>query len=95
MDKQYGDTRKTLLSRYQLPQGFRYLCHLLETLSPVLSKRLSAFLAARAHFWLMFNLVFFRTPRAFSAQLLSNPLASTLYWRLRLFLSMGRTLHFP
>ena len=40
----------------------------------------SAFLATRAHFWLMANLLSTRTPRFFSTGLLSRKSAPDLYW---------------
>ena len=52
-----------------------------------------AFLAARAHCWLMVNLSSTRTPRSLSAELLSSRSTPSLYWCMRLFLPRRRTLH--
>ena len=51
-----------------------------------------AFLAARAHCWLMVNLSSTSTPRSFSAELLSSRSAPSLYWCIGLFLPRCRTL---
>lgn len=49
--------------------------------------------AAKTHFWLMISLVTTRTPRTFSAGLLSS--WGTLNMYLGLFLSIYRTFHLP
>ena len=54
-----------------------------------------AFLAARAHCWLMVNLSSTRTPRSLSAELLSGRSTPSLYWCMGLFLPRCRTLHLP
>ena len=54
-----------------------------------------AFLAVRAHCWLMVNLSSTRTPRSLSSELLSSRSALTLYWCMGLFLPRCRTLHLP
>ena len=54
-----------------------------------------AFLAARAHCWLMINLLSSRTSRSLSAELLSNRSAPSLYWCMGLLLPRCRTLHLP
>ena len=54
---------------------------------------LLAFLAARAHCWLMVNLSSTRTPRSLSAELLSSRSTPRLYWWMGLFLPRCRTLH--
>ena len=51
-----------------------------------------AFLAARAHCWLMVNLLSTRTPRSLSAELLYSRSTPSLYWCMGLFLPMCRTL---
>ncbi|KAK4827398.1 LOW QUALITY PROTEIN: hypothetical protein QYF61_017803 [Mycteria americana] len=48
----------------------------------------------RAHCWLIFNLVCTKTPKSFSAKLLSNWLAPSIYWCMELFLLRCKTLHF-
>ena len=49
--------------------------------SPLMHPRIPlAFMATRAHCWLMANLSFTRTPRSFSAELLSSRSAANLYW---------------
>lgn len=50
--------------------------------------------AARVYCRLKFNLVFIRTPRAFSVNLLSSWVAPSIYWHMRLFLPRCRTLYF-
>ena len=42
-------------------------------------RRLLVFLAAKVHCWLMVNLVSIRSPRSFSAKLLSSKLVSSLF----------------
>ena len=54
-----------------------------------------AFLAGRAHCWLMVNLSSTRTPRSLSAELLSSRSTPSLYWCMALFLPRCRTLHLP
>ena len=54
-----------------------------------------AFLAARAHCWLMVNLSSTRTPRSLSAELLSSRSTPSLYWCMGLFLPRCRTVHLP
>ena len=54
-----------------------------------------AFLAARAHCWLIVNLSSTRTPRFLSAELLSSRSIPSLYWCMGLFLPRCRTLHLP
>ena len=54
-----------------------------------------AFLAARAHCWLMVNLSSTSTPRSLSAELLSSSSTPSLYWCMRLFLPRCRTLRLP
>ena len=54
-----------------------------------------AFLAARAHCWLMVNLSSTRTPRSHSTELLSRRSTPSLYWCMGLFLPSCRTLHLP
>ena len=54
-----------------------------------------AFLAARAHCWLMVNLLSTRTPRSLSTELLSSRSTPSLYWCMGLFLPRCRTLNFP
>ncbi|KAK4810782.1 hypothetical protein QYF61_008754, partial [Mycteria americana] len=61
----------------------------------LMQPRIPLALAARAHCWLMFNLVSTRTPRSFSARLLSSWVAPSIYWCLGLFLPKCRTWHFP
>lgn len=53
---------------------------------------ISFFFAARAHFWLTFNLVL---TRSFSDKVLSSWAAPNICWCLGLVLSRGRTLCFP
>lgn len=55
---------------------------------------LLAFLSVRACCWLMFNLVFTRTPTSFSARLHCSCVAPNTCWCLGLFLPRYRTLHF-
>jgi len=50
-------------------------------------------LCCKGTFWLMFYLVFTRTPSFFSAKLLSSLSFPSLSWCLGLFLFRGRTLH--
>jgi len=54
-----------------------------------------AFLASRAHCWLMVNLSSTRTPRSLSSELLSSRSTPSLYWCIGLFLPRCRTLHLP
>ena len=54
-----------------------------------------AFLAARAHCWLMVNLSSTSTPRSLSTELLSSRSTPSLYWCMGLFLPRCRTLHLP
>lgn len=53
-----------------------------------------AFLVARAHCFLVLNMVPTRTHRSFSRKLLSGWLAPIMHWFLGLFLPRCRTLHF-
>ena len=53
------------------------------------------FFAARAHCWLPVSLLSCRTPRSFSAKLLSNQPAPSEYCCIALFLPRGRTSRFP
>ena len=57
-------------------------------------KMLLAFLVARAYRWLMVYLESTRTPRCFSAEMLSSWSSPILYWCLELFLPGCRTLCF-
>ena len=54
-----------------------------------------AFLAARAHYWLMVNLSSTSTPSSVSTEVLSSRSAPSLYWCMGLFLPRCRTLHVP
>ena len=54
-----------------------------------------AFLADRAHCWLMVNLSSTRTPRPLSAELFSSRSTPSLYWCMGLFLPRCRTLLLP
>ncbi|XP_068782109.1 uncharacterized protein [Struthio camelus] len=67
---------------------------LLATLCLMHPRRPLAFLAARAHCCLMLNLST-RTPRSFSAELLSSRSAPSLDWCLGFFLPTCRTLPLP
>jgi len=50
-------------------------------------------LATKAHCWLTANLLSTRTPRSFSAELLSSRSSPNLYWCMRLLLLKCKTLH--
>lgn len=52
-----------------------------------------AFLAVRAHCWLMAQLLFTRTPRSFCTELLSSRSSPKLYQCMQLLLSECRTLY--
>ena len=52
-----------------------------------------AFLAVRAHCWLMAKLLFTRTPRSFCTELLSSRSSPKLYQCMQLLLSECRTLY--
>jgi len=54
-----------------------------------------AFLATKACFQLVLNLLSTRTPRSFSIELLSSRSVPNLYWCMQLFLPSCRTLHLP
>ena len=54
-----------------------------------------AFLATRAHCWLVVNLSSASSPRSLSAELLSSRAAPSLYWCMGLFLPRCSTLHLP
>jgi len=54
-----------------------------------------AFLAIRAHCWLMVKLLSTSTPRSLSAELLSNRSTPSLYRCMGLFVPRCRTLHLP
>ena len=54
-----------------------------------------AFLAARAHCWLMVNLSSTSSPRSLCTELLSSRSAPSLYWCMGLFFPRCRTLHLP
>lgn len=66
----------------------------LELLAMLLLRRLVAFLAMRAHCWLVVALLPARIPRTFSGKLLSSQLATTVCWWVGLFFSRCRTWHF-
>lgn len=55
---------------------------------------LLAFLVARAHCWLMFNLVATRTPKSFSVNLLPSWVSPNMYRCMGFFLPRCRTLFF-
>lgn len=57
-------------------------------------RRLLAFLAARAHFWLVVNMLVEKSSRSFSAELRSSQMAPRLYWSLGLFMPRCRTSYF-
>ncbi|XP_063211414.1 uncharacterized protein LOC134524983 [Chroicocephalus ridibundus] len=67
---------------------------LLATVFPRQPRMPLAFLATRAHCWLMDNLLSTRTPRSFSSELLPSMSAPNIYWCLAFFLPRCRTLHF-
>ena len=68
---------------------------LLATLFLMQPRMLLALLAARMHYWLVFNLVSTRTRRSIFTKLLSSLSSPSMYWCLGLFLPRCRTVHFP
>lgn len=56
------------------------------------SRRLLAFCAKKAYFWLVVNFLFTGTPAPFLPSFLSAP---SIYWCLGLFLPKCRTCHLP
>lgn len=75
------------MGRITSPDLFAILC-LTQSRIPL------SFLATKAHYWLMFNLVSTRTPWSFPTMLLSSWVAPSMSWCLGLFSPRCRTLYF-